>query len=68
MIIWKPLGGDCLRCVKESTNKVGKNAIVVVRTNSHCKEATEYLHDCINVSIPGSLRFGHLCKWETGQQ
>ena len=25
------------------------------------------LHDCIHVSIPHSLRFGHLSKWKTRQ-
>ena len=26
------------------------------------------LHDCMHVSLPTSLRFGHLCEWETRQQ
>ena len=30
--------GACLQCVKEPTNEVGKNAVAVVRTNSHCQE------------------------------
>ena len=38
MIIWKPLIGECLQCVKEPTNEVNKNAVAVVRTNSRCKE------------------------------
>ena len=38
MIIWKPLVGNWLQDVKESTNKVDKNAVAVVRTNSYCKE------------------------------
>ena len=27
-----------MQCVKESINEVEKNAVAVVRTNSHCKE------------------------------
>ena len=42
-IFWKWLLGDCLQCVKESTNKVEKNAVVVVCTDSHCKEEVDYL-------------------------
>ena len=38
MIIWNPLVRECLQCVKESTNEVGKNAVAVVFTNSHWKE------------------------------
>ena len=38
MIIWKPLVGDCLQCVKEPTNEMCKNAVAVVRTNAYCKE------------------------------
>ena len=38
MINRNPLVGHCLQCVKEPTNKVDKNAAVVVRTNSHRKE------------------------------
>ena len=38
MMIWKPLVGDCLHCVKEPTNKVNKNGVVMVRSNSYCKE------------------------------
>ena len=37
MIVWKPLVDECLQCVKEPNNKVGKNAIFLVRTNSHYK-------------------------------
>ena len=38
MIIWKPLVGECLQCVKEPINKEGENAIVVVGTSSHCRD------------------------------
>ena len=38
MIIWEPLVGKCLQCVKEPTNEADKNAVAVVRANSHCKE------------------------------
>ena len=38
MIIWKPLVGKRLQCVKETANEVGKNAVVTVCANSHCKE------------------------------
>ena len=38
MIIWKPLVGKRLQCVKELTNEVNKNVVAVVLTNSHCKE------------------------------
>ena len=34
MIIWKPLADECWQCV----NKVDKNAVAMVLTNSHCKE------------------------------
>ena len=37
MIIWKPLVGECLERMKEPTNKVDKNDVSLVRTNSHCK-------------------------------
>ena len=37
-IIWKPLVGKCLQCVKKQTNEVDKNADAVVHSNSHCKE------------------------------
>ena len=36
MIIWKPLFGECLQCVKEP--EVDKNAGSLVHTNYHCKE------------------------------
>ena len=38
MIIWKPLVGECLQCVKEPINKMDKDVVAVVRTNSHCQE------------------------------
>ena len=38
MIIRKPLVGKRLQCMKELTNKVVKNVVAVVRTNSHCKK------------------------------
>ena len=43
MIIWKPLIGECLQCVTQTTNKVDKNAVTVVRTKSQCKEAVGHL-------------------------
>ena len=50
MIIWKPLVGKRLQCVKELTNEVNKNVVAVVLTNSHCKTETEMcnrnLHPC----------------------
>ena len=36
MIIWEPLVGMCLQRVKEPINKVNKNDVSLVRTNSHC--------------------------------
>ena len=30
--------GECLQCVKEPSKEVDKNAVAVIRTNSHCKE------------------------------
>ena len=38
MSIWEPLLGECLKWVKEPTNKVGKVAVAVVRINSLSKE------------------------------
>ena len=38
MIIWKPLVGECLQCLKEPTNEVDKNAVAVVFTNALCKK------------------------------
>ena len=62
MIIWRPLVGQCLQCVKEPTNKVGKNTVAVVCTNPYCKEeavdhAQKNLQNCIHISIPVQLRF-----------
>ena len=37
MIIWEPLVGKCLQCVEERRNEVDKNAITVVRADSHSK-------------------------------
>ena len=37
MTIWKPLVFECFQCVKEPTKEVDKNVVVVI-TNSHCKE------------------------------
>ena len=61
LIIWKPLFGKCLQCVKEPTNEVDKNTVAMVCTNSHCKEGVvgmcnRNLHDC----VPTPLRFGYL--------
>lgn len=33
MKLWKPQVGKCFECVREPTNKLGKNDVVVVRTN-----------------------------------
>ena len=38
MIIWKPCVNYCSQCVKEPTSEVDKNAVTVVRANTHCKE------------------------------
>ena len=38
MIIWKPLVGEYLQCVKEPTNTEDKNPVAVVHTNSHYKK------------------------------
>ena len=38
VIIWKPLLGECLQCVKVPTNKVVKKAVAGVLTNSHYTE------------------------------
>ena len=35
MIIWKPQVCKRLKCVKELTNEVDKNAAAAVRTDSH---------------------------------
>ena len=72
MIIWKPLVDECLQCVKEPSNKVGKNAVSLVRTNSHCKREvlsmySRNLHYCIHISMAVSLSSGHLCNWKTCQ-
>ena len=54
MIIWKPLVDKCLQCVKEPIDEVGKNAIVVARTNSHRKQ--ELLAMCnMNISMTVSI-------------
>ena len=37
-IIWNPLVGECLQCVKEPAKEVDKNTVAVVCTNSHSKE------------------------------
>ena len=37
MIIWKTLVGKCLQLVKEPINRVDKNAVSLVCTNSHCR-------------------------------
>ena len=56
MIIWKPLVGECLQCVKEPINKVEKNTVAVACINSYCKEepiCNINLHDSIYVlSLP----------------
>ena len=38
MILWRPLVGQCLQCVKEPTNKLDKNTVAVVCTNPYCQE------------------------------
>ena len=68
MIFWKPLVGKCLQCMKEPTNGLEKNAVAMVRPNSHCKgEVVGHVSLIVSVSIPALLRFGHLCNWETRQ-
>ena len=34
MNIWGPLLGECLKCMKETTNEVDKHAVAVVHINS----------------------------------
>ena len=36
--MWEALLSECLKCVKESTNEVDKDAVAVVRRNSLIKE------------------------------
>ena len=71
MIIWKPLVGEFLQCVEKLTNEVEKNTVAVVCANSHYKRrwlaVCNRLHDCIHVSIPALLSFGHICNCETCQ-
>ena len=43
MILWKPLVGKCLHCVKEPTNGMEKNVVAVVCANSLCKEEVMFL-------------------------
>ena len=38
MINCKPLVGKCLQGMKEPNNEMDNNAVVVVPTNSHCKD------------------------------
>ena len=38
MEIWKPFAGECLQYVKEPSNKVDKNVVAMVGTNTHYKE------------------------------
>ena len=42
IITQKLLITKCFRCMKESTNKMGKNAVSVIRTNSRHKEQLLY--------------------------
>ena len=64
----KVLNGKCLQCVKEPIIKVDKNAAAVVLTKKRwLVMRNRNLHDCIHVSIPIPLCFGHLCYWETCQ-
>ena len=72
MIIWKQLVRECLQQVKEPINADNKNAVPVVRSDSHCKGEVVALvrqkfHNCIHSSIPIPLRFGHLCNWKICQ-
>ena len=67
MIIWKPLVDKCLQCVKEPIDEVGKNAIVVARTNSHRKQ--ELLAMC-NMNIPMTVSIFCICpivRWTSLQ-
>ena len=50
MVIWKPLVGVFLQCVKEPTNEVDKNDNAVICTTSYCKE--EVVHNILqNISV-----------------
>ena len=71
MIIWKPLFGEFLLCMKEPTNEAEMN-VAVVCTTSNCTEemvghVQQNLHECIRVSIPAPLCFGYLYNQETCQ-
>ena len=37
MIIWRPLVGEWLKCMKDLTNEVVKIAVAMVLANCHCK-------------------------------
>ena len=52
-----------------ANQRIGRDAISLVRNNSHCKEevVVRVQHDCIHISIPVLFPFGHLCNWETLQ-
>ena len=61
MIIWKPLVGEFLQYVKESTNEVCKNVVAVLRTNcvldifatgKHVNHGGEY-----GLEIPANFHF-----------
>ena len=41
LLIWEALLGECLKCVKEPTNKVDKHAVTVVHINSLSKEVVD---------------------------
>ena len=66
--------GEWLQYVKKSTIGVDENTVAVVCTNFRYKRiggrpcAAEHLHDCIHVSIPVPLPFGHTCNCETCQR
>ena len=50
------------------TSKVDKNAVVVVHTNSHCKEeVVHHVQPKISIIVSmflSPLHFEHLCNWE----
>ena len=53
MVIWKPLVGVFLQCVKEPTNEVDKNDNAVICTTSYCKkEVVRNILQNISVILP----------------
>ena len=71
MNIWEPLLGECLKCVKEPTNEIDKNAVAVVRTNSISKDVVvgHYIlfvlfDQCVGLSAIGRSVIGENIDWD----